>query len=385
MKIAILGFGTVGSGAYEVCKSAKDLEVVRILDLKKPAGVEHLVTSDINDIVNDDSIDVVAEAMGGVNPAFEFVTACMNAGKHVVTPNKNLVSAKYDELMACAEKNNVQFRFTPAAGGGIPWLYNLQRTARCDTIREVRGIVNGTCNFILDNMHTNRADFDEVLKEAQSLGYAEADPTADIAGHDTQRKCVISANLAFGTNITEMDVPTFGIDTISISDIAYATEHGYTCRLLMNAAIVDDKIVAYVEPAFLTQDRLEANVKANFNLITLDAENVGTLSFYGQGAGKMPTGASLVEDIIDIKDGTDFLKEITYPETLGTVDNSIEKHQYYMRFNASELATAPIKGKASGCDGYTYFITEPLSVAEAHRIANEFKASDKPFFMAGIK
>jgi homoserine dehydrogenase len=209
MKIAIMGFGTVGSGAYESARAEGGIEVVKILDRYVRKGYEHLsdiFTSNIDDITGDPEIELVVESMGGTGVAREFVLKCLKAGKHVVTPNKNLISACYEELMNEAEANGVMLRFTPAVGGGIPWLYNLLRTKRCDEVLQVRGIVNGTCNYILDAMYDKGADFSEMLKTAQELGYAEADPSSDIEGTDTLRKTVISANLAFDAAIKEADV-----------------------------------------------------------------------------------------------------------------------------------------------------------------------------------
>ena len=280
-------------------------------------------------LLNDPNIDLVAECIGGIHPALEYVLGAMEHGKHVVTANKALVSAHFEELENCARKNGVQFRFTPSAGGGIPWLYNLQRAGRCDTIEEVHGIVNGTCNYILDLMHTKGSDFAEVLRDAQDLGYAESDPGADIEGWDTQRKCVISANLAFGTIIPEDSVPVLGIHHILAEDIAFFNENGLTCRLLMNASLQGDAVSAYVEPTLLTSAALESGVGTNFNMVSLTGKNVGPLSFYGQGAGKMPTGTSLVHDIIDIKDGISFSPSASTGPAPSKVDNTKTSHPYY--------------------------------------------------------
>ncbi|MBQ6622803.1 MAG: homoserine dehydrogenase [Mogibacterium sp.] len=380
MKIAIMGFGTVGSGCYEAVQAAGDIEVKRVLDLRTNPQIEDILTSDINDILNDEEITLVAECMGGIHPAYEFVMQALEHGKHVVTPNKNLVSACYDDLMACAAEHGVEFRFTPAAGGGIPWLYNLQRQKRCDRILEVHGIVNGTCNYILDHMYTNGADFDEVLKEAQALGYAERDPSSDIEGSDTQRKCVLSSNLAYGTRIHESDVPTLGISSILACDIEVLKEQGKVCRLLMNSGVVGDKLYAYVEPTVFTKDALEANVKTNFNLITLTGQNVGTLSFYGQGAGKMPTGTSLAQDIIDIRDGIGFAPAAA-DAAPAEVDNAAVAHRYFIRACES---CAPDLADVTECrtqrDGWIYIITRPVSVPFAHAFAKDHPRA----FVAGI-
>lgn len=371
MKVALLGFGVVGSGAYETIKDTRDMEVVKVLELRERPEIEHMRTTDINDILNDKDIDLVAECMGGIHPAMDFVIDAMNHGKHVVTPNKAMISAHYDELMEVANRNNVEIRYTPAAGGGIPWLYNLRRSKRCDRIQEVHGIVNGTCNYILDNMHTNGSDFDVVLKEAQALGYAERNPAADIEGHDTLRKCVISANLAFDTEIKEEEVPVIGINKITAADIDYFNANSLVCRLLMSAALTDGKVSAYVEPTLLTGDTLEANTKTNFNLITLTGANVGTLSFYGQGAGKMPTGASLVQDMIDIKENIQFIPSATKVEVAPGVDNTSICKKYY--FHVADTAAFPaelIESQAELANG-TAIITKEMTVADAHKLAEE--------------
>ncbi|MBQ6315696.1 MAG: homoserine dehydrogenase [Mogibacterium sp.] len=386
MKIAIMGFGTVGSGAYDVALAAEGIEVVKILDLAVRKGYEHLAdifTTDINDIVNDPEIELVVEAMGGVDTPKKFVLACLNAGKHVVTPNKNLISACYQELMDTASKNGVELRFTPSAGGGIPWLYNLLRTRRCDRITEVRGIVNGTCNFILDAMYDSGADFGEMLKTAQELGYAEANPAADIEGTDTLRKTVISSNFAFGTIIKEEDVPCYGIDTISADDVAYLKEKGLACRLMMNARRCGDTISAYVEPVAFPITSLEANVRTNNNLITLVGESVGTQSFYGQGAGKLPTGESVVQDIIDIKEGI----SMNIPaESAGElkVDNDSEVHRYYIRHNRMCEHISPMIDTYEEKDGIFYCISKPVSVTEMHKMGQHRKEKGKPMFFAAL-
>lgn len=385
MKIAIMGFGTVGSGAYDVAMAAGGIEVVKILDLFVRKGYEHLsdiFTDNIDDIVNDPEIELVVEAMGGVDTPKKFVLACLNAGKHVVTPNKNLISACYAELMETAEKNNAELRFTPAAGGGIPWLYNLLRTRRCDNIVEVRGIVNGTCNYILDAMYDNGADFDEMLAKAKELGYAEANPAADIEGTDTLRKTVISSNFAFGTVIKEEDVPCCGIDTITAADVAFLKEKGLVCKLMMNAKKEGNVISAYVEPVAFPATSLEANVKTNNNLITLTGDNVGTLSFYGQGAGKMPTGESVIQDVLDIRDG----RTLPIPPAGEDckVDNDAAVHRYYIRHEKMCERTGSFIDTYEEKDCLYYCISKPVSVTQMHELGQHCKEKGKAMFFAAL-
>lgn len=388
MKIAIIGFGVVGSGAYETSRSVEGLEVVSILTKDFRPEYEYLkdrMVNSIDEIVNNPEIELVIEAIGGIDTPREFVLKCLNAGKHVVTPNKNLISACYDELVNCANANNVSLSFTPAAGGGIPWLFNLRRTRRSDKVTRVRGIVNGTCNYILDAMHESGASFDTMLKSAQELGYAERDPSSDIEGIDTLRKTVISANLAFDSHITEPEVNTFGIDSIDACDIAYFNEKGLTCRLMMNASLNEDEgvISAYVEPMLFKPDALEASVKTNNNLITLEGEHVGTLSFYGQGAGKMPTGQSVIQDVIDIKDGVN-LCERSIENADYVVDNSKEIHTYYIRLENMNKHELHFIDSYEEKDGIFYCISKPMSVASMHKAARHVKEQEQKVFFASI-
>ena len=308
MNIAILGFGTVGSGVYDAAQRTNGaVNVVRILDLRTFAGFEQLLTSDIHHITNDASIELVVETMGGVNPAYGYVMQSIEAKKHVVSANKQLICEKYAALTGAAAENGVQLRFTASAGGGIPWLHNLRRAKRCDEIGEVSGIVNGTTNFILDAMDRLGEDYGRALKSAQKLGYAEADPTADVNGFDAQRKCAISASIAFDAVVEAEMVLTEGIQHFNQAAASAARElpetKGRAVKLLMRAGRHEDGIYAYVAPALVRADSLEASVPSNYNLITLQAKYAGVQSFFGQGAGKDPTGTSVVQDILDIVEG----------------------------------------------------------------------------------
>lgn len=385
MKIAILGFGTVGSGAYEEAKIAGGIEVVRILARHGREGYEHLndiITGSIDDIVNDPEIELVVESMGGIEPAREYVLKCLRAGKHVVTPNKNLISACYGELMDEAEKNGVKLRFTSAVGGGIPWLFNLLRTKRADKIESVRGIVNGTCNYILDAMYDKGADFGEMLRVAQELGYAEADPSSDIEGTDTLRKTVITTNLAFDAKVKEEEVPCYGIDTIQACDVAYLKEKGLVCKLMMRSAVRDGTIEVYVEPTAFPANSLEANVKVNNNLITLTAEHIGTQSFYGQGAGMYPTGQSVIQDVIDIRDGKEM--EIKAGGSGLRADNSKAVHRYYIRHNRMCEHIEPFIDSFEEKGGIYYCISKPVTVEDMHRMGHHRKEKGKDMFFAAL-
>ena len=220
MKIAILGYGVVGSGAYEILKKS-GYDVKRVLDIRPHKELGDSLTANYDDILNDNEIGVVAEAIGGLEPAHTFVVKALQAKKHVVSSNKHLICEYYDELHALAKENGVTVNFTSAVGGGIPWLYNLNRTTNSDTINKIMGIMNGTTNFILDAMITDGSDFSEVLAEAQALGYAEANPSADIDGLDVARKTAISSSIAFKTTVAEKDVDIFSLRNITKNDIDY--------------------------------------------------------------------------------------------------------------------------------------------------------------------
>ena len=213
MSIAILGYGVVGSGAYEVLKKA-GYTVSRVLDIRPHPELGEVLTDNIEDILNDKSITVVAEAIGGNTVSYELVSRALKAGKHVVSSNKHLICHYFKELHELANENGVTIRFTSSVGGGIPWLFNLKRSIRCDQIDKVSGIMNGTTNFILDAMIRESRDFTDVLKQAQTLGYAEADPSADIDGLDVARKVAISSTLAFGSIVSEQDVRIFSLRNI---------------------------------------------------------------------------------------------------------------------------------------------------------------------------
>ncbi|MBR2675137.1 MAG: homoserine dehydrogenase [Mogibacterium sp.] len=389
MKIAIIGMGTVGKGAYETAKTAGGIEVVRILARHEIEGYEHLndiITSDIADITGDKDIELVIESIGGIHPASEYVLECLRAGKHVVTPNKNLISACYDEIREAAAEGGAEIRFTATAGGGIPWLYNLRRTKRADVIKEVRGIVNGTCNFILDSMCSQGSEFQDVLVLAQAMGYAEADPSSDIEGTDTLRKTVISANLAFDAEVKEEDIPCYGIDTISSKDIEYLKSMGRVPRMMMNAAAEGNKLRVYVEPVAFPDTAMEASVKFNFNLITLNAEDIGTQSFYGQGAGMMPTGQSVIQDVMDIRDGID-LKPASgagLKKRKLKVDNKSAVHRYYLRCDEMTEEIESIVAEKEKKGDICYCTTKPVAVTKIHEIAHRAKAEGRAMFIAAL-
>lgn len=380
MNLALLGFGVVGSGVFELCRNRTDIAVKRVLLRSDKPQVAHIATRDIADIIGDNAIDTVVEVMGGLHPAYEYVTAALRAKKNVVTANKALIAAFYEELIRLARENGVTLRCTAAVGGGIPWLTSLERVRRLDTVTQVGGIMNGTTNFIMDAMHRSPIDFGDILAQAQKLGYAEADPSADIDGDDIRRKLVISANIAFDALVAEEDIPMFGIRTVTAGDIAVFQKHGFVCKMLADAALNDSSISASIMPTLVEEHELEAAVPVNFNLITYTGEAIGRQSFYGQGAGKLATASNVMQDCIDILGG----RKSFYTEKMTPmpVDNSAESRPCYIRTNAPDawLASHTAETWENGA-----VITSTVSTEEVLAWAKAQLIKDSGCFIAAIR
>ena len=306
MRIGLLGFGVVGRGVYDLTAPREDMTVVKVVCLEDVTLPDAVVTKDFKDVLNDDSIDTVIEAMGGLHPAYEFVKAAIEAGKHIVTSNKALVATFYNELIPLAKEKGVCFRCTAAVGGGIGWLSELERARRMQTIEKVGGIMNGTCNYILDSMTRLGLTYADALSQAQALGYAEANPSTDVDGIDTWHKVILSSNIAFGISLDTSTVPAAGISKIKATDVANFAAHGLVCKLISTGKCKDGKVSAYVQPTLVKQGEPESAVPANFNLITLVGSASGRMSFYGQGAGRYPTAYNVVQDCADVLAGRGF-------------------------------------------------------------------------------
>lgn len=302
MNLALLGFGTVGSHFYALAQEQPGFTVTHVLSRRPRPQLSCTVTADFDDIVRDSAVDVVVEAMGGIEPARSCLTAAMRAGKHVVTANKALMCAHYDELTALARAYGTALRCTAAAGGGIPWLDELSRMAAMDELDTVEGIMNGTTNFILDAMTAHGADYPAALSAAQALGYAEADPTADVDGFDAQRKLILSANVAFGISLRG-EVPCIGIRSITAADVDEAHRHGLVFRLIARAQRSGSGVCAYVCPTLYPDGAAQAQIRAADNLMLLHARRVGRQSFSGAGAGGWPTASNLLRDCMAIRGG----------------------------------------------------------------------------------
>ena len=379
MNIGLLGCGVVGDGILDFCAGREDLTVTKVLVRRPRPDLGALAVTDIADIVNDEAIGIVAEVMGGLHPAYEYICAALKAGKHVVTANKAVISAYYPELTGLARECGDSLRCTAAVGGGIPWLTNLERCKRLDSICELGGIMNGTTNFIMDAMHASPVSFPEILKQAQELGYAEADPSADIDGDDVRRKLTISANIAFDALVQEEDIPMFGIRTVTDGDIRAFKAHGFVCKLLATAKAAEGGVCAFIEPTLVDSHDLEAAVPKNFNLITYCGEKVGRHSFFGQGAGRYPTAFNAVEDCLDIVAGKPgFYTQAMKP---APVLCGGEAHPYYVRTACPDAFLQSVTVEQWG-DGV---VTACVSVEEMLRWGRAQLAKDPGCFLAGIR
>lgn len=314
INIGLLGMGTVGGGVVQVItgnaaniqlKVGIPVKIKTILErnperIKSINTGDAIITSDIQDILNDSDIDIVVELIGGEKPAVDFILQALKAGKHVVTANKDVIAKYGRELFEAAEANGVDLMFEASVGGGIPIIRPLKQCLAANRITQVLGIVNGTTNYMLTKMTAEHMNFDDVLAEAQAKGYAEANPAADVGGLDAARKIAILASIAFNSRVTLDDVYVEGITHISPEDIEYARELGYTVKLLAIAKDSDMGIDVRVHPAFIPHTHPLASVSDVFNAIFVKGDAVGDTMFYGRGAGALPTASAVAGDVIDI-------------------------------------------------------------------------------------
>lgn len=343
INVAIMGYGTIGSGVYEVLetnkevisrKTGQNLSVKYILDLRDfpDSPIADKIVHDFSAILEDDSIDIVVETMGGLNPAFPFVKACLEAGKHVATSNKALVAAHGTELLEIAAKRQVNFFFEASVGGGIPIIRPLYRCLMGEEIQEITGILNGTTNFILTKMDKEGSSFESALKEAQNLGYAERNPEADVEGHDTCRKLAILTAMATGKEVNYEDIYTEGITRITDIDFKYAMELGASVKLFGTSRIEGGRVHAWVAPVMIGSSHPLYAVSDVYNGILVKGNMLGTTMYYGSGAGKLPTASAVVADIIEAAQN----RETHIPLGWGRqrqeiADMDTSRHSYFVR------------------------------------------------------
>lgn len=355
LKIGLLGSGTVGTGVYKLVESQREemphkiganLSVAKILvrdKTRKRDGIDHsLLTDRFEDIIEDDDIQIVVEVMGGIEPARTYINAALKAGKHVVTANKDLIAAHGKELLDAASEHGCDLLFEAAVAGGIPILRPLKQCLAGNHLSEVMGIVNGTTNFILSKMTEEGMEFSDALMLATELGYAEADPTADIEGYDAGRKVAIMASIAFNSRVTFSDVYTEGITKITSRDIAYAKEMGCTIKLLGVAKNTPEGIEVRVHPMLIPSSHPLAKVDDSFNAVFVHGDAVDDAMFYGRGAGELPTASAIMGDVIDVARNIQFhcngrISCTCYKELPIKKINEIES-RYFLRLKVEDRA-----------------------------------------------
>ncbi len=379
IQIAILGLGTVGTGvAKVVAENAKQIErkLGEPLQVKailvrhfKDGPYRQLMTDDFRKIEEDESIRVVVETIGGVEAAYEYTKRALQAGKHVVTANKQLVAERGCELLELARKKNVSYLFEASVGGGIPVLHPLTQCMAANRIDEVYGILNGTTNYILSRMVRTGAFFSDALREAQAKGYAEADPTADVEGIDAGRKICILADLAFGYQVDPAVVPMEGISRLSLRDVKIAQRAGYRIKLLGRAVrMPGGGRTAYVAPHLIPEDNPIANVEDVFNAVMIRGNATGDVMFYGKGAGELPTASACVADVMECLQASPRREEIGWAaDTTGFVDPEQLRTRYYFRIEGSLTDAAMAFGQVEVLseDGETAFLTDAISGQDA--------------------
>ncbi len=381
MRVSVLGYGTVGVGVCAMIEAAEGLELGKVLVRPGKADKPFKVCS-IEEICADESCDAVVEVMGGVEPAFSYVSAALRAGKHAVTSNKALVAAHGPELAKLAEEKGVGFLFSAACGGAVPFLHNLALAVESDRILALGGILNGTTNFMLDSMQRSGMDYGDALRKAQALGYAEADPTADVSGLDALRKIMLACAVAYNKLPCE-GFSLEGIESVTAADVKHFQSRDLVLRLLVRGGESEDgRIYAFVQPYLLAASSPEASVLQNFNMAKYRGENAGDIILIGQGAGRYPTASAVVRDISDIAHGR---RAMMRPDCERVAaDNSVCACRYYVRLPAGCADALPLAEKE--LDGaLVRGVTEPLPVTEMRARVKALRESGAAVFFAAME
>ncbi|MDE5780345.1 MAG: homoserine dehydrogenase [Lachnospiraceae bacterium] len=393
INVAILGYGTVGSGVFEVIKTnseivakkaGQEVNIKYVLDLREFPGdpVMDVLVHDYDVILNDPEVEVIAEVMGGVEPAYTFVKSALMKGKSVCTSNKELVAKHGSELIEIAKEHGRNFFFEASCGGGIPIIRPLIQCITADDVQEITGILNGTTNYILTKMSKEGLDFDTVLKEAQELGYAERNPAADVEGFDACRKIAILASITYGKNVDFEDIYTEGITNISDVDFKYANKIGYSVKLFGKAKKVDGKFYAYVAPVMIDDTHPLFSVNDVFNGIMVKGNVLGDVMFYGSGAGKLPTASAVVSDIVDaIRHLNDNVAVEWSSENLELTDIKNSEKKFFVRMSGDAESQKAAVEVAFGnvqvitlddVNGEFAFVTDTITEARYEEAAAAF-------------
>ena len=367
IKIALLGLGTVGSGVLKIIKDNQK-------KIKQTSGEEIELTTDFTDILNDSEIKIVVELIGGLHPTKEYITEALKSGKNVVTANKDLMATYGSELISIAAKNKCDLMYDASVAGGIPILRTIRKSYAGDIISEIQGIINGTTNYILSQMGENGLSYDEALKKAQELGFAEADPTNDVTGKDAAYKIVILSKFAFGTKIGIDDFTIEGINNLQAFDIEQAKKMGYTIKLIGIAKNINDKLFVEVAPCLLPENSIMAHIKNEINALQIKSQSLGTAVFTGPGAGSSATASSVMSDVI--AETNNYVKKTNgqpfsnFSRIMKLTSSEDVKYPYYLSFEAEETLLTlskllsdleiPIK-EIKRVDERTVVVTEEIS------------------------
>ncbi|MBR6393475.1 MAG: homoserine dehydrogenase [Ruminococcus sp.] len=386
VKFAVLGHGVVGSGVVELFyknkksiekRAGTEMDIKYILDLREfpDSPYQDKFTKDFKDILNDDEVTSVAECMGGVEPAFSFVKACLESGKSVSTSNKELVAEKGDILLRIAKEHNCNFFFEASVGGAIPIIRPLHRCLAANDITKVAGILNGTTNFILTKMYHENMSFEDALKLAQDLGYAEKDPTADVEGHDACRKICIISSLVYGKHVYPRSVYTKGISKVQLCDVAAADVLGHAIKLIASVRKQENgKILPAVMPMLISHENIMAGVNDVFNAVLVYGDGIDQTMFYGRGAGKLPTASAVLGDVIETAKAKDTVLSQTWESInndlfVDDIDNL--KNRWYFRVPAG--SNAP-EGSYEHESGISFITKDELTFTQAAEMSAELNA-----------
>lgn len=389
IRIAVLGYGTVGSGVVKVIetndkiiarRAGQEVEVKYVLDLRDFPGdpIQRKVVHDFNIILEDPEVDIVVETMGGTKPAYEFVKKSLQAGKSVCTSNKELVAAYGAELVHIAKSKSVNFLFEASVGGGIPIIRPLNQSITADRIEKINGILNGTTNYILTKMANEGSDFADVLKEAQELGYAEKDPTADVEGYDACRKIAILTSLAYGQQVDYEDIYTEGITKITAEDFKYAKAIGAAIKIFGSSKKEGEKLYAMVAPQMIKSDNPLFAVNDVFNAICVTGNMLGDVMFYGKGAGKEATASAVVSDVVDAVKHMNINVMTIWEDEKQVISPMDEmENRFFVRIGAGEREKAEsvfggLEAVNGGLSDEFGFITEKMTEKAFHEAIADF-------------
>ena len=378
MNVAILGYGTVGKSVVEIInRNFDDIKIKHILVKNLEEGDSELLTTSFDDIINDKEVDVVLEMINGDNPTYSFISRALKSGKNVISSNKLTIATHLEEYVKLAKENNVQIRYEASVGGGIPNIQGIIKASRIDYLDSVLGIMNGTSNYILDHVKKDNESFDVVLQKAIDLGYAEKDPTADIGGFDIQRKIMISSSLAYRGICDLESVWVTGIENVTLEIINKLDEIGYNVKLIGSSIRKENKYYMSVEPTALSKDSTIANVNENYNLIQIKGDTIGTLEFFGQGAGGDPTANAMIQDLLDIKDNRK--DNISFDNCL-EISKKLDYSNYLVFTSAREIFKDVIIEENN-----SYIKTKKINSELKEKLMIEARIADEKLFYVRIE